>query len=97
MVDVVDQADVLAQLQQVTDGSVEVLRRQRALVETGCFLVLVQLDVELQTADAREVVLARIKEHAFEERSRGVERRWVTRTQLAVDLNQRLFGLAHGV
>ena len=67
------------------------------LVETGRFLVLVQLDVELQTAYAREVVLARIEEHAFEERSGGVERRRIARTQLAVDLDQRLFRLAHGV
>ena len=60
-------------------------------------LVLVELDVELEAADAREVVLARIEEHAFEERGRGVERRWVAGTQLAVDLDERFLGLAHGV
>ena len=60
-------------------------------------LVLVQLDVELQAADAREVVLARIEEHAFEQRRSGVQRRRVAGTQLAVDLDQRFLGLAHGV
>ena len=97
VIDVVDDADVLAQLEQVADGPVEVLGRQRALVELGRVLVLVELDVELQTADAREVVLARIEEHAFEERSRGVERRRIARTQLAVDLDQRFLRLAHRV
>ncbi len=97
MIDVIDGADVLAQLEQVADGAVEVLGGQRALVEAGGVLVLVELDVELEAADAREVVLARIEEHAFEERSRGVERRWVAGTQLAVDLDERFLGLAHGV
>ena len=97
MIDVVDHADVLAQLEQVADGAVEVLGGEGALVEAGGVLVLVQLDVELEAADAREVVLARIEEHAFEERGGGVERRRVAGTQLAVDLDERLFGLAHGV
>ena len=35
VIDVVDDADVLAQLEQVADRAVEVLRRQRALVEAG--------------------------------------------------------------
>ena len=97
VIDVVDDADVLAQLEQVADGTVEVLRREGALVEALGRLVFVQLDVEFQSADAREVVLARIEEHAFEERGRGVERRRIARTQLAVDLDQGLFGLADGV
>ncbi len=97
VIDVIDRADALAELEQVADGAVEVLGGQRAVVEAGGILVLVQLDVELEAADAREVVLARIEEHAFEERSCGVEGRWVAGTQLAVDLDQRLFGLAHGV
>ena len=64
------------------------------MIERGRVLSLVELDVELQTAHAREVVLARIEEHAFEERSGGVERWRIAGTQLAVDLDQRLFGLA---
>ncbi len=97
MIDVIDSADALAQLEQVADGAVEVLGGQGAVVEARGILILVQLDVELEATDAREVVLARIEEHAFEECSCGVEGRWVAGTQLAVDLDQRLFGLAHGV
>ncbi len=67
------------------------------MVERGGVLVLVELDVELQTAHAREVILARIEEHAFEERSRGVERRRIARAQLAVDFDQRFFRLVHRV
>jgi hypothetical protein len=97
MVDVIDGADVLAQLEQVADGPVEVLGRERALVQAGGVLVLVELDIELEAADAREVVLARIEEHAFEERRGGVERGRIAGTQLAVDLDERFLGLAHGV
>ena len=59
------------------------------LSRRGGFLVLVQLDVELQAAHAREVILARVEEHAVEQRRRGVERRRIAGTQLAVDLDQR--------
>ena len=97
VVDVVHHADVLAQLEQVADGRVEILRRQRAMIELRGVLVLVELDVELQPAHAREIVLARIEEHALEERRRRVQRRRVARPQLAVDLDQRLFRLVHRV
>ena len=97
VIDVVHYADVLAQLEQVTDGPVEVFRRQGALVELGRVLRFVELDVELQAAYAGEVVLARIEEHAFEQRSGGIERRRIARTQLAVDLDQRFLRLAHRV
>ena len=89
VIDVVHRADVLAQLEQVADGSVEVFRLQRAVVEVGRVFALEQLDVELQAAHPREVVLPRIEEHSVEQRSRGVERRRIARTQLAVDLDQR--------
>ena len=97
VIDVIHGADVLAQLEQVTDGRVEVFRLERTVVELGGVLVLVQLDVELQTAHAREVVLARIEEHAVEERGRGVERRRIARTQLAVDLDERFLRRLDGV
>jgi hypothetical protein len=97
VVDVVHGADILAQLEQVADGGVEVLGRQGAVIELRGVLVFVELDVEFQPAHAREVVLARIEEHAFEERGRGVERRRIAGTQLAVDLDERLFRLVHGV
>jgi len=73
--------------------ALEIFRRQGATIEVRRVLALVELDVELQPAYAREVVLARIEEHAFEERSRRVERRRIARPQLAVDLDERLFRL----
>ena len=48
-----------------------------------------QLDVELHAAHAREVVLARVEEHALEQLGGGVERRRIAGTQLAVDFDQR--------
>src|SRR5271165_2390937 len=87
VIDVVDDADVLAQLEQVADRGVEVFGSQGALVESGGILVLVKLDVELQTAYAREIILTRIEEHALEERRRGVQGRRITRTQLAIDFD----------
>ena len=60
-------------------------------------LVLEQLDVELQPAYAREVVLARIEEHAVEQRGRRVQRRRIAGTQLAVDFDQRFLRRLHRI
>src|SRR5690606_8292209 len=90
MVDVVDVADITAQLQQVADRVVEVLRVERAAIERSLVLGAVQLDVELHAPDAREVVLARIEEHALEELRGGLEGRRIAGPQLAVDLDQGL-------
>ena len=97
MIDVIHVADVLAQLEQVANGRVEVIRSQGALVELRSVLVLVELDVELQPAHAREIVLALIEEHAFEQSRRRIQRRRVAWPQLAVDFDQRFFRLAHRV
>ena len=67
---------------------VEVLRVQDLLVERR---VQPELGVQLQAADAREVVLLRVEEHVLEQRSAAVERRRIAGTQAAVDLDQRLF------
>ena len=88
VIDVVDVRGVLAQLQQVADHLVEVLRVQDALVERRRQL---ELGVELEAADPREVVLLRVEEHVLEQRPRAVERRRIARPQAAVDLDQRLF------
>ncbi len=88
VIDVVDVGRVLAQLQQVADHFVEVLRVQDLLVERR---VQPELGVQLQPADPREVVLLRVEEHVLEQRARAVERRRIARTQAAVDLDQRLF------
>ena len=90
VIDVVDERRVLAQLQQVLDDLVEVRRVQDLLVERR---VQLQLGVELQPADAREVVLLRVEEHVLEQVARAVERRRIARPQAAVDLDQRLFVL----
>ena len=54
VIDVVDVRGVLAQLQQVADHFVEVLRMQDALVERRRQL---ELGVEFQAADPREIIL----------------------------------------
>src|SRR6185295_5690332 len=50
-----------------------------------------ELRVQLQAADAREVVLLRVEEHVLEERPRAVERGRIARPQTAVDLDERFF------
>src|SRR3954454_16935637 len=65
VVDVVDAADVLAEAEQVVDDDEEVFGRHRLLRDRR---IEIELDVELAAADAREVVFARVEEHAFEER-----------------------------
>ena len=86
VIDVVDVRRVLAQLQLVLDDLVEVLRVQDLLVERR---VQLQLGVQLQPADAREVVLLRVEEHVLEQRARAVEGRRIARTEAPVDLDQR--------
>ncbi len=50
-----------------------------------------QLVVELQTADAREVVALGVEEQVLEEVGRGVERRRIAGAQATVDVDDRLF------
>src|SRR5579859_2783076 len=97
VINVVHRANALAQLQQITDGRVEVFRIKRALVEVRGFVLVIQLDVELQAAHAAEVVLARVEEHAVEQRRRRVQRRRIAGAQLAVDLDQRLLRRLYGI
>ena len=89
VIDVVHRANVLAQLQQVADGPVEVFRLQGAIVEMGGILAFKQLDVELQTANAGEVVLPRVEEHAVEQRGRCIQCWRIAGTQFAINLDQR--------
>src|SRR5207253_5710590 len=95
VVNVVHYADVFAQLQQVTDGTVEVIRLQGAIVQAGSVRLLEQLDVELQTAHARKVILARVEKHAVEQGRGGVQGWRVAGTQLAVDFDQRFLRRLH--
>src|SRR2546426_6735781 len=55
MVDVVDLPDILAKFEQVFDDSIEVRRLEDPLVKRRC---QVQLDIEFQASDSREVILA---------------------------------------
>ena len=89
VIDVVHRADTAAQLEQVLDGGFEIFAIERALIERRGVGPFVQLDVELHAADAREIVLARVEEHALEELGGGIERRRIAGTQLAVDFDQR--------
>src|ERR1051326_822535 len=77
VVDVVDAADVLAEAEQVVDDDEEVFGRHRLLRDRR---LQIEFDVELETADAREIVLARVEEHALEQRVRRLERRRITGT-----------------
>ncbi len=63
----------------------------------GRVFALEQLDVELQAAHAGEVILARVEEHAMEQRGRGVESRRIAGTQLAIDLDQRFLRGLHRI
>ena len=89
VIDIVHRADVLAQLEQVADGRVEIVRLQGAQLAVGGVGVVEQLDVELHAADGREVILPRIEKHSVEQRGRRIQRRRVAGAQLAVDFDQR--------
>ena len=91
VIDIVHRADAFAQLQQVVDGGAEIFGIERALIER-CSVGLgrYRLDVELHAAHAREIVFARVEEHALEQLRGGIERRRIAGTQLAVDLDERL-------
>src|ERR1039457_6453837 len=90
VIDIVDRADALAQLEQVLDGGAEIPGIERAIVERGGLGLVVQLDIELHPAHAREIVLARVEEHALEQLRGGIQRGRIAGAQLAVNLDERL-------
>ena len=94
VVDVVDAADVLLQLQEVLDHPVEVLGREGLPVDRHLGL---ELDVELEPADAREVVALGVEEHAVEQGTRTLVRRRIAGTHPPVDLDLRLLRVPGGV
>ena len=57
--------------------------------------VAVELVVQLEAADLREVVALGVEEQVVEERLRRLERRRITRAQAPVDLHDRVFGRLH--
>src|SRR6185369_7693300 len=94
VVDVVDPPDVLLQAQQVFDDTEEVVGRQGLLVDRH---LGVQLDVELEASDPREVVALGVEEHAVEERAGALQGRRIARPHAAVDLDQRFLRVLGGV
>src|SRR6476659_4949528 len=76
---------VLAHLQYVRYDFIEVLRRKKR-IRNSLSLRFAHLDVELQSANAREVELPRVKEHRLQQPVSGLHCRWVTRSHLAINL-----------
>ena len=89
MIDVVHHADALPQFEQILNRRNEVRRIQRAVIQ---WRVQAHLDVELQAADAAEIVLAGVKEHAPEKVRGRLQRGRIAGTQLAVNFDQRFLG-----
>src|SRR5262245_40745310 len=87
VVDVVDLPVAVLELDQVLHDLEDVLAAQRALVEGRVQLELV---VELEPPDARQVVALRVEEEVVEEGGGGLRRGRIARTQAAVDLEDRL-------
>ena len=93
VVDVVDRAAAVLELDEVADRLEDVLRREHLDVERGPLLlrhVVVELVVQLEAADLREVVALGVEEQVVEERLRGLERRRIARAQAPVDLEDRV-------
>ena len=83
MVDVVDRALAEAQVEEVLEDLDVVRGRERLVLERR---FQAELDVELEAADAGEVVLLGIEEQAVEEVVGALLRVGLARPQLAVDL-----------
>src|SRR5256885_30495 len=90
VVDVVDLAVAVLELDQVADDLQDVLAPERPLVEGDAQL---QLVVELQAPDAREVVALGVEEEVVEEGGRRLRGGRVARAEPAVDLEDRVLGL----
>jgi len=94
VIDVIHDADVLAQLEEVFDRGDEVRRFERA----NCLAAYRGLvDVELQAADAAEIVLARIEEHATEKIRGGFDALVDRPDAVAINFDERFLGRADRV
>jgi hypothetical protein len=87
VVDVVDLTVAVLELDQVLHDLEDVLPAERALVER---CVQLELVVELEAPDPRQIVPLGIEEEVVEEGRRGLRRGWISRTEPAVDLEDRL-------
>ncbi len=98
VVDVVDRTATVLQLDEVTNRLEDVLRREDAEVDRRSLVlrdVAVELVVQLEAADLREVVALGVEEEVLEERLRRLERGRIARAQASVDLEDRVFGRLH--
>src|SRR5688500_6836717 len=87
---------ILTHLQEVGYDLVEVMGRKQRIVNAIAFR-LAHLDVELQTAYAREIKLARIEEHRLEQLISSLHSRRIARTHLAINLEQRVYRFGNNV
>ena len=87
MVDVVDLALAVAQIDQRADHREDVVLAQHA---HGVLGGEIEPHVHLDAADRGEVVALRIEEQRVEHRLRGVERRRLARAHDAIDVEQRV-------
>ena len=95
VVDVIDRAATVLQLDEVTHGLQDVLGGEHLGIERGALIlgeVAVELVVQLEAADLREVVALRVEEQVVEERLRGLERGGIARAEPAVNFHDRVFG-----
>src|SRR5438067_1726247 len=84
---------ITTHLQDVLDDLKEIARLQKRILD-ALHLRLAHLDIEFQATDAREVELARIEKHSFQQAICSLHRRWVAGTHLAIDFQQRIHRLA---
>ena len=87
VVDVVDRALAVLEIDQVADRLEDVALGEDGVVER---FVQLELVVQLQAADLRQVVALRVEEQVVEQVLRRLERRRIARAQAAVDLHDRL-------
>ena len=87
MVDVVDLALAVAQIDQRADDRDDVVLAQHA---HGVGRIEVEPHVHLDAADRGQVIAVAVEEQRIEHRLRGVERRRLARTHDAIDVEQRI-------
>src|SRR5262249_49824412 len=90
MIDVVDGAATVLELDEVADRLQDVALGEHAVVER---LVDLELVVELEPAHLAKVVALRVEEQVVEQRLRGFQRRRIARPQAPVYLHDGLVGL----
>src|SRR4051812_46702815 len=90
MIDIVHRAQALPQAQQIKNGVDKVSLVERAFIERRSVRVFVQFDVKLHPSHAGEIVFAWVKEHSLEQLRRRIQSWRISRTEFAIDLEQRL-------